>query len=511
MKTRPLAFLVVAILVLVPAAMAQLTPGSDVVPIQTSWPSPIVADINGDGLDDLIQVNMVQLNLGNGTFGPPRTVVPAGVANILGALDFNGDGRADLIAGETVPMVPGAQWNHSGPIFDLYRGNGDGTFTHLGVLPMDGWPYIVDFNGDGKDDLVMVANTIDDQMMHASFYQSNGDGTFTLTDKKDFPRGMPFGGPQAGFGGHLAVGDLNHDGHPDIVVRGRNSLVFFFGRGDGTFDETTRFYPEATGVGGLDIADVDGDGNPDLVFRDYDKTLHVMYGDGTGHFPRTATYVIPDHELSDDVSNFAIGKFTTSHPEIAVTTNRGEVLILSAEGGQIQEKARVPIGLHWPTMTFGGRFFSSDKRDLFYTGFSKDTRLGDYEGFAVQGVHAANAPSLRVRRLRAGGQPPAGAQIAPPTKYFRVWITDRCTNYEEAWTFASDGFFLDDVAPKAGRKVSAAFIDGTYYFLITPDGSDPKIPQVSGSFTQDGALFPAQATGINSCGQFSNYQIRVTY
>ena len=148
-----------------------------VIPTGTRPSDVAVADLNGDGIPDLIFSNYaddtisVALGNGNGTFQTP-TVYPAnqgpgfaGPAGIAVA-DLNGDGIPDLIYADYV----------SGNVA-VRLGNGDGTFGPEETFPTAAGSHAVsvtDLNGDGKPDLVVVNAVADD----VSVLLGNGDGTF---------------------------------------------------------------------------------------------------------------------------------------------------------------------------------------------------------------------------------------------------------------------------------------------------------------------------------------------
>jgi hypothetical protein len=64
----------------------------------------------------------------------------------------------------------------------------------------------------------------------------------------------------------VAIGDLNGDGRPDLVVAnfGSNTVSVLFGVGDGTFDPKAD-YGTGNAPSSLAIGDLNGDGRPDLV------------------------------------------------------------------------------------------------------------------------------------------------------------------------------------------------------------------------------------------------------
>ena len=86
--------------------------------------------------------------------------------------------------------------------------------------------------------------------------------------------------------GDVAAGDVNGDGHNDVVFSGGDGLRYFAGNGDGSFKahvELTSKHPQLSIVAG----DVDGDGSLDIVgipTTASDGLVRFFSRDGTGAF-----------------------------------------------------------------------------------------------------------------------------------------------------------------------------------------------------------------------------------
>lgn len=134
--------------------------------------------------------------------------------------DFNGDGIPDL-------MMTG-----NGAIA-INLGQPDGTFGSSIITPYpntSGWAssgYAYDVNGDGKLDVITFAFGYPTPMNPGVYvFLGNGDGTFQP--------GVAVPGTINPL--DLAFGDVDADGHPDMVVAQSLGAFYYHGHGDGTFD-----------------------------------------------------------------------------------------------------------------------------------------------------------------------------------------------------------------------------------------------------------------------------------
>jgi uncharacterized protein (TIGR03437 family) len=218
-----------------------------------------VGDFNGDGIPDIASnsrtSNSVTILLGNGdgSFYQSafRTVtVPSGAPTTgFAVADFNRDGFADV----AITVYPST--------IVVFLGNGDGTLqpgvTYTGTTEALATG---DFNGDGIPDLATRGGIL----------LGNGDGTFK--SEQPYPSGLQ---------GTPTVADFNGDGKQDILIATSNTqgtptgLTLLIGNGDGTFTAQATYSGAYTSAA---VADVNGDGLPDMVASTSGGGVNIFLG-----------------------------------------------------------------------------------------------------------------------------------------------------------------------------------------------------------------------------------------
>lgn len=135
-----------------------------------------------------------------------------------------------------------------------------------------------DFNRDGHADVMFIA---EDDQVHQLFY---GDGKGAFEDASERL-------PARSEGNGFAIGDVNGDGLPDIVLgnsgkRGQDFLWLNDRKRPGHFIDATKTHLPAVDDATQDIAlaDLDGDGDLDMVVANEVPPNRLLLNDGQGRF-----------------------------------------------------------------------------------------------------------------------------------------------------------------------------------------------------------------------------------
>jgi hypothetical protein len=270
-------------------------------------------------------------------FGPLRTVTRVssdGWLSEIGVADVTGDGIADIV-GVRLADAQGTR-----PIVVL-AGNGKAGFRDVTAQVFDGPPprtqlarhiLFADFNRDGVAD-IFIADTGADSNPFRGFPNTlvlSAPGGKLVDASANLPA-------EIGFTHAVAVGDVNHDGAPDLylgnICCGAPPRVLL-NDGSGHFSRLQNALPDRMNdvfngprYTASAFADVNGDGWDDLVLaaEDHTPTSEVLVNDQHGHLVPLAG-ALPPKPFGPDAIGLAVAPVKLNgdgHIDLVIAFTRG--------------------------------------------------------------------------------------------------------------------------------------------------------------------------------------------
>jgi len=359
------------------------------------WPNPgslqntpdtdfvLVADLNGDGIPDLVlEQNPILIYLGNtnGTYTEATTIsiqqAPPDYPIVIA--DFNGDGIPDL----AVPL-------YGSNDVAILLGKGDGTFAAPIMVSVPGSIVEVaemvaaDFNGDGIPDLAVITNA---DSPTVEILLGNGDGTFTAETTNPAISGIPL---------NFATGDFNGDGKTDLAVtENSGTIAILLGNGDGTFAASGSVNSASGGSPSpIVVADFNGDGKLDIAvttgsYTSANETVSVLTGNGDGTFnspfssPGSTSTIVTWMQVADFNQDGAA--------DVVLADSTGSATVFLNNGGLLNESFSVVSGLDVPYyLEVGVGDLNGDGYPDIVAGGFYNTTLGLYSTLPTETASAS--------------------------------------------------------------------------------------------------------------------------
>ena len=301
--------------------------------------SVVVSDVNRDGHPDAIVTAGLSsavgtlLNDGTGAFGQPSFTGAGTLPGPLAAADLNRDGLTDVVTLNNVAGSEVAGGNVQPRTVTALLGRADGTLGQATYAPSSAdtrYTAVADVTGDQRPDLVVVNSPASAAWTVSA---NRGDGTFAA------PATASLGSAATG---PAVAADVSADGRPDLVVPTAAGLTVLVNAGGGTFAAPVA-YAVAGGVNrAVVVADVTGDGKPDLIAGGWNGGLVVFAGVGGGTFgPTAAAYPLAGGAAS---ALFATDLDGDGRTDVAALAT-GSVYVLYAQpAGTLTAAVRVPVG-----------------------------------------------------------------------------------------------------------------------------------------------------------------------
>jgi len=207
--------------------------GPEIFPIDPAIGLLHAADLDGDGLNDLIVVNNARSKI-----------------NLL----YNQTGKTNL-----APVRPATKRELNDlPAGARFRIESIASEKRISAL------VVTDLNGDGRPDIAYYG----DPKELVVLYNQGTNGWSA-------PKRWPIEDGQL-TSNALTFGDLNGDGRPDLILLAENHVYFIAQQADHTFAEPEKI-PLASAVKSVQVLDVDGDQRDDLLLVNWDSATPLRF------------------------------------------------------------------------------------------------------------------------------------------------------------------------------------------------------------------------------------------
>jgi len=251
-----------------------------------SYRSPIIADLNNDGFMETIfysEYGNIGIYDHNGNL-LDSIKAPGTTYGALAVADLDGDGKKEIIGcyyNKNTKISGIYIWKHDGTNFSnqqpYYTLPNNSTFAGYAL---NNSVIVCDLNNNGKKNIVTMPKAMSGTFGYVIALEINTDGIYT-----EMWHSKRLTVPGGGYTYEIAVGDLDNDGLPEVVVLGLNRFYILDNCGNTIKEITNTFNTiEITPI----LADIDGEPGVEIIYA-RGKIIDAYKMDGT----RVSGFMVP--------------------------------------------------------------------------------------------------------------------------------------------------------------------------------------------------------------------------
>jgi len=377
---------------------------------------------------------------------------------------------AALVCGCGRPGTKNLEATSGAPPFfiDVTADSGLNFVHEVGTVPLDQYfmPHIIgsgvaifDFDNDGRPDIYLIQNGGPKSHATNRLFRQEKDGRFSDVSKGS---GLDI----VGHGMGVAIGDVNNDGWPDVLVTEYQRIRLFLNNGNGTFREVTKEagLHNPLWATSASFVDYDRDGWLDLVvtnYVDYDPLTICSTNDGSQRdFCNPKNFAGTISKLYHNLGKQA-GSNTVRFEDVSVQSGIGRV-----PGPGLGVVCADFNGDHWPDILVANDMQPNRLWINQHDGTFKDEAVLRGIAYNVLGQHSANMG--------------IGLADSDGDGLFDIFVTHVAEETHTFWRQGPEGFFRDQTGSAGlGRTLWRGTGFGVVMADFDLDGA-PEIAIVNG-------------------------------